>query len=178
MRPIHAEPVSVLVQRHEHGREVALVHPALCGSANVLSGDCAHSFLLIVVENARRAKPHWLMAPPVVRLKVTLVAVALAGDREARRRPKPLTGLAIDPHQWKWDSDMDDSEAKSAGRIEPASDLSEIAARCANSNLLDLAAQLADLAEDLKALAARPIEPIPTLAEPEDQPEGGFPGII
>ncbi|MDW9365626.1 hypothetical protein GOA99_31300 [Sinorhizobium meliloti] len=73
---------------------------------------------------------------------------------------------------------MDDSEAKSAGRIEPASDLSEIAAQCANSNLLDLAAQLAGLAEDLKALAARPIEPIPTLAEPEDQPEGGFPGII
>ncbi|WP_322886982.1 hypothetical protein U8C36_12065 [Sinorhizobium medicae] len=56
---------------------------------------------------------------------------------------------------------MDDSEAKSAGRIEPATDLSEIAAQCAHSNLLDLAAQLAGLAEDLKALAARLIEPIP-----------------
>ncbi|GEC42173.1 hypothetical protein EME01_62450 [Sinorhizobium meliloti] len=57
---------------------------------------------------------------------------------------------------------MDDSKAKSAGPIEPASDLSEIAAQCAASNLLDFAAQLAGLAEDLKALAARPIEPIPT----------------
>ncbi|MDW9668054.1 hypothetical protein [Sinorhizobium meliloti] len=62
---------------------------------------------------------------------------------------------------------MDDTEAKSAGPIETASDLSEIAAQCANSNLLALAAQLAGLAEDLKALAARPIEPIPTSAEPE-----------
>jgi len=35
---------------------------------------------------------------------------------------------------------------------------------------LDVAAQLAGLAEDLKALAARRIEPIPTLAEPDDQP--------
>ncbi|MGN7749711.1 hypothetical protein [Sinorhizobium sp. 22678] len=73
---------------------------------------------------------------------------------------------------------MDDSEAKRAGRIEPASDLSEIAARCADSNLLDFAAQLACLAEDLKALAARPIEPTPTSGEPDDQPEEGFPGII
>ncbi|MQW55078.1 hypothetical protein [Sinorhizobium meliloti] len=73
---------------------------------------------------------------------------------------------------------MDDSEAKNAGPIEPTSDLSEIAVRCAATNLLDVAAQLAGPAEDLKALAARPIEPIPTLAEPEDQPEGGFPGII
>ncbi|MDX0281737.1 hypothetical protein [Sinorhizobium meliloti] len=56
---------------------------------------------------------------------------------------------------------MDDSEAKNTGRIEPASDLSEIATQCADSNLLDFAAQLAGLAEDLKALAARPIEPIP-----------------
>ncbi|XNY05215.1 hypothetical protein ACMFL9_12090 (plasmid) [Sinorhizobium meliloti] len=63
---------------------------------------------------------------------------------------------------------MDDSEAKSAGPIEPASDLSEIAVQCANSNLLDFAAQLAGLAEDLKALAARPIEPIPMLAESDD----------
>ncbi|MDE3791677.1 hypothetical protein I7G86_13645 [Sinorhizobium meliloti] len=73
---------------------------------------------------------------------------------------------------------MDDSETKSADRIEPASDLSEIAVRCADSNLLDFAAQLAGLAEDLKALAARPIEPTPTLAEPDDQAEAGFPGII
>ncbi|WGI75383.1 hypothetical protein QC756_05755 [Sinorhizobium meliloti] len=63
--------------------------------------------------------------------------------------------------------DIKDSEAESAGRIEPASDLSEIAAECAASNLLDFAAQLAGLAEDLKALAARPIEPIPTSAEPD-----------
>ncbi|MDE3771499.1 hypothetical protein CN090_28400 [Sinorhizobium meliloti] len=59
---------------------------------------------------------------------------------------------------------MDDSEAKNTGRIEPASDLSEIATQCADSNLLDFAAQLAGLAEDLKALAARPIEPIPLAA--------------
>lgn len=62
------------------------------------------------------------------------------------------------------DLDMDDSETKSAGPIEPASDHSEIAAQCAASNLLDVAAQLAGLAEDLKALAARPIEPIPLAA--------------
>ncbi|RVI06222.1 hypothetical protein CN205_14770 [Sinorhizobium meliloti] len=62
---------------------------------------------------------------------------------------------------------MDGSKGKSAGPIEPASDLSEIAAKCAASNLLDVAAQLACLAEDLKALAARPIEPIPTSAEPD-----------
>ncbi|MDX0199110.1 hypothetical protein GOB99_05635 [Sinorhizobium meliloti] len=62
---------------------------------------------------------------------------------------------------------MDDREAKSAGPIEPASDLSEIATHCADSNLLDFAAQLAGLAEDLKALAARPIEPMPTTAEPD-----------
>ncbi|RVL70065.1 hypothetical protein CN135_32545 [Sinorhizobium meliloti] len=64
---------------------------------------------------------------------------------------------------------MDDSEAKSAGRTEPAPDLSEIAAQCAASNLLDFAEQLAGLAEDLKALAATPIEP--TLAASDDQPE-------
>ncbi|WP_164918445.1 hypothetical protein [Sinorhizobium meliloti] len=51
------------------------------------------------------------------------------------------------------------SEAESAGSIDPTSDLSEIAA------------QLAGLAEDLKALAATPIEPIPTVADPDDQPE-------
>ncbi|MHC2351677.1 hypothetical protein ACVMB3_001135 [Sinorhizobium meliloti] len=62
------------------------------------------------------------------------------------------------------DLDMDDSETKSTGPIEPASDPSEIAAQCAASNLLDVAAQLAGLAEDLKALAARPIEPIPLAA--------------
>ncbi|RVJ62846.1 hypothetical protein [Sinorhizobium meliloti] len=73
---------------------------------------------------------------------------------------------------------MDDSEAKSAGRIEPASDLSEIAAQCAVSNLLNVAAQLAGLAEDLKALSSKPIEPIPTLAELDDQPEPGFSGTI
>jgi hypothetical protein len=73
---------------------------------------------------------------------------------------------------------MDDSEAKSAGRIEPASALSEIAAQCADSNLLDFAAQLAGLAEDLKVLAARPIKAVPTLAEPDDRAEAGFPGII
>ncbi|WP_234826726.1 hypothetical protein [Sinorhizobium meliloti] len=69
---------------------------------------------------------------------------------------------------------MDDSEAKSAGPIEPASDLSEIAAQCAASNLLDVAAQLAGLAEDLKALAARPIEPIPIWAGCS-QASGGVP---
>ncbi|WP_323130831.1 hypothetical protein [Sinorhizobium medicae] len=42
MRPIHAETLPVPVQCHKHGREVALVHLALRGSANVLSGDGAH----------------------------------------------------------------------------------------------------------------------------------------
>ncbi|MDW9623952.1 hypothetical protein GOB91_03570 [Sinorhizobium meliloti] len=51
------------------------------------------------------------------------------------------------------------SEADSAGSIDPTSDLSEIAA------------QLAGLAEDLKALAATPIQPIPTAGDPDDQPE-------
>lgn len=73
---------------------------------------------------------------------------------------------------------MDNSEPKCAGRNEPASGLSEIAAHCAASNLMDLAAQLAGLAEDLKALAARPIKPVPAFAEPDDQHEGEFPGII
>ncbi|RVL44738.1 hypothetical protein [Sinorhizobium meliloti] len=73
---------------------------------------------------------------------------------------------------------MDDSEARSAGPIEQASDLSEIAAHSAVSNLLDVAAQLAGFAEDLEALSSRPIEPTPTLAEPDDQPESGFSGII
>ncbi|RVG33244.1 hypothetical protein CN233_12725 [Sinorhizobium meliloti] len=69
--------------------------------------------------------------------------------------------------------DINDSETESAGGIEPTSDLSEIAAQCAASNLLDFAAQLAGLAEDLKALAARPIEPMSISAEPDDQPESG-----
>ncbi|MQX60082.1 hypothetical protein GHK61_27575 [Sinorhizobium meliloti] len=73
--------------------------------------------------------------------------------------------------------DINDSETESAGGIEPASDLSEIAAQCAASNLLDFAAQLAGLAEDLKALAAKPIEPVPTLTEADDQPEVGFSGV-
>ncbi|RVM38586.1 hypothetical protein CN129_07485 [Sinorhizobium meliloti] len=66
--------------------------------------------------------------------------------------------------------DINDSEAESAGPIELVTDLSEIAAQCAASNLLDFAAQLAGLAEDLKALAARPIEPVPKLTEADDQP--------
>ncbi|MDE4603961.1 hypothetical protein LOF18_05335 [Sinorhizobium meliloti] len=54
---------------------------------------------------------------------------------------------------------------------EPASDLLESTAQCAASDLLDLAAQLAGLAEDLKALAAKPIVPPSTLLlEPDDQP--------
>ncbi|RVG83629.1 hypothetical protein CN177_32245 [Sinorhizobium meliloti] len=73
--------------------------------------------------------------------------------------------------------DINDSETESAGGIEPASDLSEIAAECAASNLLDFAAQLAGLAEDLKALAARPIEPMSTFSEPDDEPESGSSGI-
>ncbi|RVH65422.1 hypothetical protein CN198_21405 [Sinorhizobium meliloti] len=67
--------------------------------------------------------------------------------------------------------DIKDSEAESAGPIELVTDLSEIAAQCAASDLLDFAAQLAGLAEDLKALAATPIEPIPTAADPGDQLE-------
>lgn len=66
---------------------------------------------------------------------------------------------------------MDDREPISVGDAEPAPDLSEVAAQCAAADLLDFAAQLAGLAEDLKALAARPIEPIPTLAEPDHPPE-------
>ncbi|WP_234836318.1 hypothetical protein [Sinorhizobium meliloti] len=78
------------------------------------------------------------------------------------------------PHQWEIGGldlglDINDSEAESAGPIDL--DLSEIAAQCAASDLLDFAAQLAGLAEDLKALAATPIEPIPTAADPDDQLE-------
>ncbi|RVG54739.1 hypothetical protein [Sinorhizobium meliloti] len=73
--------------------------------------------------------------------------------------------------------DINDSEAESAGPIELVTDLSDIAAQCAASNLLDFAAQLAGLAEDLKALAARPLQPIPTVAEPDDQPQVGFSDI-
>ena len=66
---------------------------------------------------------------------------------------------------------MDDREAGSAGDAEPAPDLSEVAAQCAVADLLDFAAQLAGLADDLKALAARPIEPVPTVAELDHSPE-------
>ncbi|WP_337739060.1 hypothetical protein [Sinorhizobium medicae] len=69
------------------------------------------------------------------------------------------------------DLDINDSEAESAGPIELVTDLSEIAAQCAASDLLDFAAQLAGLAEDLKALAATRIEPIPTASDPDDQLE-------
>ncbi|MDX1194744.1 hypothetical protein GOL96_25735 [Sinorhizobium medicae] len=74
--------------------------------------------------------------------------------------------------------EIKDSEAESAGPIELVTDLSEIAAQCAASDLLDFAAQLAGLAEDLKALAARPIEPLPVLTEPDAQPEAGFAGTV
>ncbi|RVP15495.1 hypothetical protein CN085_10295 [Sinorhizobium meliloti] len=64
---------------------------------------------------------------------------------------------------------MDMSDRENAD--EPASELLESAAQCAASDLLDLAAQLAGLAEDLKALAAKPIVPPSTLLlEPDDQP--------
>lgn len=54
---------------------------------------------------------------------------------------------------------------------ETASDLLESAAQCAASDLLVLAAQPAGLAEDLKALAAKPIVPPSTLLlDPDDQP--------
>ncbi|MDW9552945.1 hypothetical protein RWA06_30810 (plasmid) [Sinorhizobium meliloti] len=70
--------------------------------------------------------------------------------------------------------DLDDSKAESADPSELVTDLSEIAAQCAASNLLDFATQLAGLAEDLKALAARPIEPVPTLTAADDQPEASL----
>ncbi|PJR09287.1 hypothetical protein [Sinorhizobium meliloti] len=66
---------------------------------------------------------------------------------------------------------MDDREARNAGDAERAPDLSEVAAQCAAADLLDFAAQLAGLADDLKALAARPIEPVPIMAEPDHSPE-------
>ncbi|MQW58118.1 hypothetical protein GHK33_21285 [Sinorhizobium meliloti] len=69
---------------------------------------------------------------------------------------------------------MDDSKAESANPTELVPDLSEIAAQCAASNLLDFATQLAGLAEDLKALAARPIMPVPTLTTADDQPEASL----
>lgn len=40
-----------------------------------------------------------------------------------------------------------------------------------SSDLLEIAAQLAALAEDIKTLAAMPIEQISTLIEPSDRPE-------
>lgn len=67
--------------------------------------------------------------------------------------------------------DINDSEAESGGPIELVADLSEIAAQCAASNLLDFAAQLAGLAEDLKGLAAKPIEPIAIEVESNGQPD-------
>ncbi|WP_192937650.1 hypothetical protein [Sinorhizobium meliloti] len=67
--------------------------------------------------------------------------------------------------------DINDSEAESAGPIELVTDLSEIAAQCVASNLLDFAAQLAGLAEDLKDLAAKPIEPIAIEVKPDGQPD-------
>ncbi len=42
VRPVHAESVSVFAQRDQHGREIALVHFALSGIANMLSGYGAH----------------------------------------------------------------------------------------------------------------------------------------
>ncbi|ASP95949.1 hypothetical protein [Sinorhizobium meliloti] len=73
---------------------------------------------------------------------------------------------------------MDDSKAEMAGPNELVTDLSQIAAQCAASNLLDFATQLAGLAEDLKALAARPIEPVPTLTPADDQPEASVSSMI
>ncbi|MQV71458.1 hypothetical protein GHK28_05445, partial [Sinorhizobium medicae] len=61
-------------------------------------------------------------------IRPTLVVLPLAAGWRLVIGPGPLTGLAIDPHQWKWELNMDDNEAKSAGPIEPASDLSDIAA--------------------------------------------------
>ncbi len=58
---------------------------------------------------------------------------------------------------------MSDREYESAGETGP--DLLEAAAQqCVASDLLDFAAQLSGLAEELKALAARPIETAPMSA--------------
>ncbi|MDK1494634.1 hypothetical protein QN219_32465 [Sinorhizobium sp. 7-81] len=54
---------------------------------------------------------------------------------------------------------MDDRDTKSYGERNSASDL------------LEIAAQLASLAEDIKTLAAMPIEQISTLIESDDRPE-------
>lgn len=66
---------------------------------------------------------------------------------------------------------MDDRETEKSGQIGPTSDLSEIAGQCAASNLLYFAAQLAGLAEDLKALAATPIENAPPASDSNEMPE-------
>ncbi|PDT47437.1 hypothetical protein CO661_11880 [Sinorhizobium fredii] len=66
---------------------------------------------------------------------------------------------------------MDDHDKKGAGHSEPASDLDEVAEQLAASNLLEIAGQLARLAEDLKALSARPIQQTSTSTQPSDKPE-------
>ena len=53
---------------------------------------------------------------------------------------------------------------------ETAPDLLETAAQCAASDLLGFAAQLAGLAEDLKALGGKPIVPPPLVIEPDERP--------
>ncbi|ASP74062.1 hypothetical protein CDO28_21315 (plasmid) [Sinorhizobium meliloti] len=57
------------------------------------------------------------------------------------------------------DWDMDDRDTNHNGEKNSASDL------------LEIAAQLAALAEDIKTLAAMPIEQISTSIEPGDRPE-------
>lgn len=48
--PIHSEAVAVPMKCDKRGRAVAHIHFAFCGSANVLSGDGAPRFLLIVTK--------------------------------------------------------------------------------------------------------------------------------
>ncbi|MDX1002148.1 hypothetical protein GOE20_14620 [Sinorhizobium medicae] len=67
--------------------------------------------------------------------------------------------------------DMSDRENVSADDAATAPDLLQTAAQCAASDLLDFAAQLAGLAEDLKALAAKPIGTFSEPIEPDGQPE-------
>ncbi|WP_234835857.1 hypothetical protein [Sinorhizobium meliloti] len=65
---------------------------------------------------------------------------------------------------------MSDCENESAGDTGPG--LLETAAQmCVASDLLDFAAQLSGLAEDLKVLAAKPIQPPSNLIETGDLPE-------
>ncbi|PND20658.1 hypothetical protein CN934_16595 [Ensifer sp. MMN_5] len=61
------------------------------------------------------------------------------------------------PVAWSWD--MDDRDMKHNDEENSASDL------------LEIAAQLAALAEDIRTLAAMPIEQNSTLIEPGDRPE-------